>query len=642
MKKGLVFVLLLSLAILAGFLLTVLVHTPKIENVSYTEMVQIIEDGRVEEVTFRNGEIVALPQMEHLLNGADIEEGHQWKTPQGGDISHLQEILDEQEIKYAFTDEEAKSRSLETASFVMQIIFYGILAIAAVLGVLVLVPLVKRSLEESKNDDGEGGSSFFSRFGSVGREVDDSKITMKDVAGYESAKDDLQEIIDFLKDPKRFERLGARVPKGVLLHGPPGTGKTLLAKAVAGEADVPFITMSGSDFVEMYVGLGASRVRRLFKKARKKAPCILFIDEVDAVGGKRVAAASGGARESDQTLNALLTEMDGFNTEGAPVIIIGATNRPDVLDGALVRPGRFERQIYMGHPNQEARQRILEIHAAKKVVANTVDLKAIAQLTVGMVGADMENIVNEATLIATKRNAEAVEQDDFLAAIEKVVVGGKERGRKLGEEDRRLVAVHEAGHAVAMAATGHPKRVARISIIPSTRGSLGHNLVLPEDEKDSMIRTRKEYLMDVGGLLGGRAAEEVVLDVVTNGASGDLKQVHSLLYRMVSQMGLSKKFFNRIYPESSHGYMSMYADKTRYEIDEEVGRLTDIMYQWTIAVMQSNRPVIAELMAILLVEEEISGERLERILSKVKPMNGFDLDGDSTSQKTKVEESTEA
>jgi cell division protease FtsH len=450
---------------------------------------------------------------------------------------------------------------------------------------------------------------------------DQKKVTFKDVAGCDEAKEELEEIIEFLKDPHKFQRLGGKIPKGVLLVGPPGTGKTLLAKAVAGEAGVPFFSISGSDFVEMFVGVGASRVRDLFDQGKKNAPCIIFIDEIDAVGRHRGAGLGGGHDEREQTLNQLLVEMDGFeSTEG--VILIAATNRPDVLDPALLRPGRFDRQVVVPRPDVKGRYEILKVHASKVPLGDDVDLEVIAKSTPGFAGAELANLVNEAALLAARKNKEKVNMDDFEEAKDKVMMGKERRSVAISDEEKKVTAYHEAGHAIVARFTPHSDPVHKVSIIP--RGmALGVTQQLPKDDK--YIYT-KEYLTSrLAVLMGGRAAEEVVFNKISTGAGNDIERATEIARNMVCSWGMSEllgpvalgKKDEAIFLGKELATHKNYSEKTAEIIDEEIGKIVLNAYDNAKGILRSNLKLLHAMAELLLEKETIESKDIEELIEKV-------------------------
>ncbi|MEL7313837.1 MAG: ATP-dependent zinc metalloprotease FtsH4 [Cyanobacteria bacterium J06559_3] len=454
-----------------------------------------------------------------------------------------------------------------------------------------------------------------------------TKTTFADVAGVEEAKAELVEIVDFLKTPRRFTQLGAKIPKGVLLVGPPGTGKTLLGKAVAGEAGVPFFSISGSEFIELFVGVGSSRVRDLFEQAKKQAPCIVFIDELDAIGKSRSSGGFyGGNDEREQTLNQLLTEMDGFNAGDTTVIVLAATNRPETLDPALLRPGRFDRQVLVDRPDLNGREAILKIHAQNVKLASEVDLKAIATRTPGFAGADLANLVNEAALLAARNNHSAVEQADFAEAIERVVAGLEKKSRVLSDKEKKIVAYHEVGHALVGAVMPGTDQVAKISIVPRGMAALGYTLQLPTEER--FLRDEAELKGQIATLLGGRSAEELVFGSITTGAANDLQRATDLAEQMVTTYGMSKVLGPLAYDRGSqntfldNGMMPnprrAVSAETAKEIDREVKGLVEEGHQLALQILRTNRDLLEQTATQLLQAEVVEGETLQKLLTEVQ------------------------
>jgi cell division protease FtsH len=458
-------------------------------------------------------------------------------------------------------------------------------------------------------------------------EGDSTKTTFNDVAGVEEAKTELAEIVEFLKYPQRYIQIGARIPKGVLLVGPPGTGKTLLAKAVAGEAGVPFFSISGSEFVELFVGAGAARVRDLFEQAKKKAPCIIFIDELDAIGKSRANANfMGGNDEREQTLNQLLTEMDGFNAGDATVIVLAATNRPETLDPALLRPGRFDRQVLVDRPDLSGRLKILEIYAGKVKLGSGVDLKAIATRTPGFAGADLANLVNEAALLAARQQRTTVAQEDFNEAIERVVAGLEKKSRVLSDKEKKIVAYHEVGHALVGSVMPGGGKVAKISIVPRGMAALGYTLQMPTE--DRFLMDESELRDQIATLLGGRSAEEIVFGSITTGASNDLQRATDLAERMVTTYGMSKILGPLAYEKGQQnnflgdGMMNprrVVSDDTAKAIDEEVKEIVEQGHRNALAILQANRDLLEEIAQVILTKEVIEGDELQKFLDRVQP-----------------------
>ncbi len=446
-------------------------------------------------------------------------------------------------------------------------------------------------------------------------------VTFRDVAGQDEAKESLEEIIDFLHNPSKYTAIGAKLPKGALLVGSPGTGKTLLAKAVAGEAKVPFFSISGSDFVEMFVGVGASRVRDLFKEAAKMAPCIIFIDEIDTIGKKRDSGGIGGNDEREQTLNQLLAELDGFDpTKG--VIVLGATNRPEVLDKALLRPGRFDRRITVDRPNLAGRLATLQVHTRNIRLSEDVNLEKIAAATAGCVGADLANLVNEAALRAVRLGRQAVNQNDLLASFETVIAGAEKKGTVLGEREKKLIAYHEVGHALVAARQKHTQPVSKITIVPHTQGALGYTMQTPEEEK--FLEDREELLADLRTLLGGRAAEWAVFHTMTTGASNDIERATDLARKMVTLYGMSDRFgvmglatIQNQYLDGNAGMTC--AEATAAQVDEEVRKLIDDAYRDAISMLENDREMLDKIASYLLEKETITGQEMMAILEGRDP-----------------------
>jgi cell division protease FtsH len=450
-------------------------------------------------------------------------------------------------------------------------------------------------------------------------------VKFDDVAGVEEAKQDLQEVVTFLKTPERFTSVGAKIPKGVLLVGPPGTGKTLLAKAIAGEAGVPFFSLSGSEFVEMFVGVGASRVRDLFKRAKENSPCLIFIDEIDAVGRQRGAGVGGGNDEREQTLNQLLTEMDGFEAGDTTVIVLAATNRPETLDPALLRPGRFDRQVLVDRPDLKGREAILTIHAKDVKLADTVDLRLIATRTPGFAGADLANLVNEAALLAARRHSTVVEQEDFSEAIERVVAGLEKKSRVLNDKEKTIVAYHEVGHALVGALMPGTDEVEKISIVPRGMAALGYTLQLPTE--DRFLRDEAELKGQIATLLGGRSAEELIFGSITTGAANDLQRATDLAEQMVTTYGMSKVLGPLAYDRSQRNTFldggmpnarRPISEETAKAIDDEVKSLVEAGHQRALDILQQNRDLLESLAQQLLDAEVIEGAPLRQQLKQVQ------------------------
>jgi cell division protease FtsH len=505
----------------------------------------------------------------------------------------------------------------------------------------------------------QGGGSKVMNFGKSKAKLyneEKKKVTFDDVAGADEEKNELVEVVEFLKDPRKFSALGARIPKGVLLNGPPGTGKTLLARAVAGEAGVPFFSISGSDFVEMFVGVGASRVRDLFETAKKNAPCIIFIDEIDAVGRHRGAGLGGGHDEREQTLNQLLVEMDGFGANEG-IIIIAATNRPDILDPALLRPGRFDRQITVNRPDVKGREEILKVHARNKPISPDVSLEAIAKRTVGFTGADLENVLNEAALLAARQNKKVIEEKDIDEAIDRVIAGPEKKSRVISERERRLVAYHEAGHAVVGYHLPHADEVHKITIVP--RGLAGgYTVMIPKEDRYFM--TKSELFDRISGLLGGRVAEEIAFNEISTGAHNDLQRVTEIARRMVTEYGMSEKLGNLQYGHRHGGQVFLgrdlgteqnYSDAIALEIDKEMRSIIDQAYETTRRVLTEHLDQLDLLANVLLERETIDKAIIDSLMETGKMPDGTvpeikvragQMDDDKSSAANRSDDATKA
>ena len=501
--------------------------------------------------------------------------------------------------------------SSNTSSFLMEILVTVVLPV-------VLIWVVAGFLFRKMG--GSGGPMGVGKSNAKVYVQKETGVTFKDVAGEDEAKESLVEVVDFLHNPQKYSKIGAKLPKGALLVGPPGTGKTLLAKAVAGEAHVPFFSLTGSDFIELYVGVGASRVRDLFKEATKNAPCIVFIDEIDAIGRSRDSKYGGGNEEREQTLNQLLSEMDGFDSSKG-ILILGATNRPEILDKALLRPGRFDRRIIVDKPDLKGRVEILKVHAKDVKMDETVDLDAIALATSGAVGSDLANMINEAAINAVKEGREFVNQKDLFAAVEQVLVGKEKKDRIMSKEERRIVSYHEVGHALISALQKNSEPVQKITIVPRTMGALGYVMQVPEEEK--YLNTEKEIRAMLVGFLGGRAAEEIVFDTVTTGASNDIEKATRIARAMVTQYGMSKKFGLMGLESQENQYLNgrtvlNCSDMTAAEIDKEVMHILKVSYEEAKRLLSENREALDKIAAFLIEKETITGKEFMKIFHEVK------------------------
>lgn len=569
-------------------------------EVPYSQFIEMLEKGEVDRVVMK-GETLTVTLKKQQKMGAPTT----LYTTLMEDASELVKRLEKAGV------EDFNREKPNAATEVLYTILSLVLPV--LLMFFLLSMLYKRM---SKNGGMMGGVGKSKAKAYVQKETG---ITFKDVAGQDEAKESLQEVVDFLHNPGKYTTIGAKLPKGALLVGPPGTGKTLLAKAVAGEAHVPFFSLSGSDFVEMFVGVGASRVRDLFEEAKKNAPCIIFIDEVDAIGKSR-DARYGGNDEREQTLNQLLAEMDGFDTSKG-LLILAATNRPEVLDPALLRPGRFDRRVIVDRPDLKGRVNILKVHAKNVALDESVDLEGIALATSGAVGSDLANMINEAAILAVKNGRQAVSQKDLLEAVEVVLVGKEKKDRILSQEERKIVSYHEVGHALVSALQKDSEPVQKITIVPRTMGALGYVMHVPEEEK--FLNTKKELEAMLVGYLGGRAAEELVFDTVTTGAANDIEQATKVARAMITQYGMSDRFGLMGLSETQNQYLDGRAvlncgDATATEIDHEVMKLLKKSYDEAKRLLSENRDVMDKIAEFLIQKETITGKEFMKIFHEAK------------------------
>ena len=593
--------LLLALAVVA--LVSLWDGLDSAPTVSYNRMVQLLEEEQVKTVTVRDNE-VTLELTEPVDGQSTVQCSiHSFETFYS-DLNDLvrQQWQDGVITDYYYYPDSATPWWVE----IMPTLIMGLLVF------LIFVFLLRQQ------SAGQNGAAQFGRARTVSNDDPNApKVTFKDVAGAEEEKEELQEIVDFLRDPGKFNRLGARIPKGVLLVGPPGTGKTLLAKAVAGEADVRFLSISGSDFVELYVGVGASRVRDLFEQAKKSAPAIVFIDEIDAVGRQRGTGLGGGRDEREQTLNQLLVEMDGF-AGNTGVIVMAATNRQDILDPALLRPGRFDRQIYVGYPDIKGREGILKVHSRKKPLSDDVDLHVVAQATGGFTGADLENLMNEGALLAARRDQPVIRMGDLHEAMIKVIAGPEKKSQVVTPQAKRLTAYHEAGHAVAMRFLPTQDPVHQITIVPRGKAG-GLTISLPQEDKPYM--SKRELEEEIVGLLGGRVAEELVLQDVSTGASNDLQRATRIAHNMVSKYGMSDKLGAMVYDSENNevfigrsmGQARSYSEESAAAIDVEVRSIIDAAYEKCRSILNEHMDALERTARYLLEHETMSALEFERI-----------------------------
>lgn len=570
------------------------------QEMTYTSFVSAVQEKNVSDVYINQNSAVPTGTVSVTLK----DDGNTRKV-NVSDVEQVEKLLTENQVEYRLSD--VPKDSMLTTVVVPMLITLG--------GVFLIFFLMSR-----QNGGGNSKAMNFGKSRAKMSTKNEIKVTFRDVAGLREEKEELEEIVDFLKDPKKYIQVGARIPKGVLLEGPPGTGKTLLAKAVAGEAGVPFFSISGSDFVEMFVGVGASRVRDLFQDAKKNAPCIIFIDEIDAVARRRGSGLGGGHDEREQTLNQLLVEMDGFGVNEG-IIVMAATNRKDILDPAILRPGRFDRDVLVGRPNVGGREEILKVHARNKPLGDDVDLKQIAQTTAGFSGADLENLLNEAAILAAKENRVYIQQSDIRHAFVKVGIGPEKKSRIVSEKERRITAYHEAGHAILFHLLPDVGPVYSVSIIP-TGGAGGYTMPLPE--KDDMFNTKGHMLQEITVSLGGRVAEEEIFDDITTGASQDIKQATAIAKSMITKFGMSERlglinydndsdevFIGRDFGHTSRGY----GEKVAGTIDEEVKRIIDECYLKARALIQEYHPVLEKCAQLLLEKEKITRSEFEALFA---------------------------
>ena len=598
----------------------------KSSEITYDKFIEMVEKDQVKEVTLQSGVLTVVPKIQK-----SYYQKVSYKVNQMEDADALTKRLEGTDIVFHYEQPDAMGEFVSTMISVL---------LPTVVLFFMLMFFMRRM---NKGGNGIMGVGKSREKAYVQKETG---VTFKDVAGQEEAKESLQEVVDFLHNPGKYTAIGAKLPKGALLVGPPGTGKTLLAKAVAGEANVPFFSLSGSEFVEMFVGVGASRVRDLFEEAKKNAPCIVFIDEIDAIGKSRDSRYGGGNDEREQTLNQLLAEMDGFDTSKG-LLILAATNRPEVLDPALLRPGRFDRRIIVDRPDLKGRVEILKVHAKNVMLDETVNLEAIALATSGAVGSDLANMINEAAILAVKNGRRAVSQKDLQESVEVVLVGKEKKDRILSPQERKIVSYHEVGHALVNALQKDAEPVQKITIVPRTMGALGYVMQVPEEEK--YLNTQKELEAMLVGYLGGRAAEEIVFDTVTTGAANDIEQATKVARAMITQYGMSQKFGLMGLASQENQYLSGRAvlncgDDTATEIDHEVMQLLHYSYEEAKRLLNEHREALDKIAGYLISRETITGKEFMKIFRAVEkgleiPENLDDLPDEvqTTADRTAVE-----
>ena len=573
----------------------------KQNELSYQQFKQVLESGDVGSLIIYQNEQTPTGEV-RLANRA----GEVYVT-YVSDVNQIQQILQDMDIDYSMND-------VPQTSYWMSII----LPVAVSVGAVVLMLIIMNM----RAGAGGGTNAKMMNFGkSRARMTNTSNVTFKNVAGLQEEKEDLEEMVDFLRNPQKYTSVGARIPKGVILVGPPGTGKTLLAKAVAGEAGVPFFSISGSDFVEMFVGVGASRVRDLFEDAKKAAPCIVFIDEIDAVARRRGTGMGGGHDEREQTLNQLLVEMDGFGVNEG-IIVMAATNRVDILDPAILRPGRFDRKVAVGRPDVKGRVEILQVHSKEKPLGEDVDLARVAKTTSGFTGADLENLMNEAAILAAKENRSYIRQSDIDRAFVKVGIGAEKKSRVISEKEKKITAYHESGHAILFHVLPDVGPVHTVSIIPTGVGAAGYTMPLPGE--DEMFNTKGRMLQDIMVSLGGRIAEEIIFGDVTTGASQDIKHASKIARAMVTQYGMSEKVGmidygsddDEVFIGRDFGHVRTYSDEVTASIDEEVKRIIDECYEKAKNIILEHRDVLESCTDLLIEKEKIGQEEFEALFQK--------------------------
>ena len=573
----------------------------KQNELSYQQFKQVLESGDVGSLIIYQNEQTPTGEV-RLSNRA----GEVYVT-YVSDVNQTQQMLQDMDIDYSMND-------VPQTSYWMSIILPVAISVGAVVLMLIIMKM--------RAGAGGGTNAKMMNFGrSRARMTNTSNVTFKNVAGLQEEKEDLEEMVDFLRNPQKYTSVGARIPKGVILVGPPGTGKTLLAKAVAGEAGVPFFSISGSDFVEMFVGVGASRVRDLFEDAKKAAPCIVFIDEIDAVARRRGTGMGGGHDEREQTLNQLLVEMDGFGVNEG-IIVMAATNRVDILDPAILRPGRFDRKVAVGRPDVKGRVEILQVHSKEKPLGEDVDLARVAKTTSGFTGADLENLMNEAAILAAKENRSYIRQSDIDRAFVKVGIGAEKKSRVISEKEKKITAYHESGHAILFHVLPDVGPVHTVSIIPTGVGAAGYTMPLPGE--DEMFNTKGKMLQDIMVSLGGRIAEEIIFGDVTTGASQDIKHASKVARAMVTQYGMSEKVGmidygsddDEVFIGRDFGHVRAYSDEVTASIDAEVKRIIDECYEKAKNIILEHRDVLESCTALLIEKEKIGQEEFEALFQK--------------------------
>ena len=594
--RGFIFILLMLILIATAVRLPYARQADKVTN---QDFVRILDDGQAAEVAIHQNP--QTPTGEVVITLTDGQVKRLYVT----DVKDTQKLLEDHQMEYVVMD-------VPQENYLVTIILPFMLSIVVV---VIIIMVMNRSA------GGGGANARMMNFGkSRARMSRDSKVNFSNVAGLVEEKEELEEVVDFLKNPQKYTSVGARIPKGLLLVGPPGTGKTLLAKAVAGEAGVPFFSISGSDFVEMFVGVGASRVRDLFEEAKKNSPCIVFIDEIDAVARRRGTGMGGGHDEREQTLNQLLVEMDGFGVNEG-IIVMAATNRVDILDPAILRPGRFDRKVAVGRPDVKGREEILKVHSKEKPLSEDVDLRRVAQTTAGFTGADLENLMNEAAIVSARENRRFIKQSDIDRAFVKVGIGAEKKSKVISEKDKKITAYHEAGHAILFHVLPDVGPVHTVSIIPTGIGAAGYTMPLPEN--DELFNTRGRMMQNIMVDLGGRIAEELIFDDITTGASQDIKQATQIARAMVTQYGMSDKVGmiqyggdeNEVFIGRDLAHTKSYGNGVADTIDTEVKRIIDECYQKARDIIKQYDYVLHSCASLLIEKEKINQEEFEALFS---------------------------
>ncbi len=625
----------LAFALISTFLMNILMTSFSGSNmfeIEYSDFMTLVDRGAVKNVRIESDRLI----IDADISKIELPEGMS-KIKQVGEVTFYTGLVGDTELIQNLKDHDVKfSRKVTNSSPIMDFFTSWVMPILFLYAAFYLI------MHFAAKRLGGGGLMGVGKSNAKVYMQKETGVTFKDVAGQGEAKESLQEIIDFLHHPDKYIKIGAKQPKGALLVGPPGTGKTLLAKAVAGEANVTFMSLSGSDFVEMFVGVGASRVRDLFKQASENAPCIIFIDEIDAIGKKRDGSMNSND-EREQTLNQLLSEMDGFDSSKA-IVILAATNRPDVLDKALLRPGRFDRRIIVEKPDLIGREDILKVHSKDVILDDEVDLHAMALATSGAAGADLANMVNEAALRAVRMGREKVLQEDLMEAVEVIIAGKEKKDRILSSKEKKVVAFHEVGHALSAALQKNSQPIQKITIVPRTMGALGYTMQMPEEEK--YLMTKDEMLSEITVLLAGRAAEEIVFETVTTGASNDIERATKMARSMVSQYGMSDKFDMMALESTENRYLdgrnvSICGENTSAELDKEVLSIIRSCHEKALSLLNENREALDKIADYLFEKETITGERFMEIFKEVKGESAETDDEKSAVIKTDTEEREE-